>query len=122
MNAKENKREWANAAAASFVRKAGSLVVDANAKPSAKSRNRIDIVAYDVAADCIAFCAVRTADDMRRLCGVSRTARLALRRAGRAWARANGWRGAVRHDVIGVYGAPGELPVIDHVRNVEVCK
>lgn len=109
--------EWANTVAADYLRRCGSLIVDLNA---GRGRNRIDVVAYDVREDSIAICEVRTPSEANWFHGLSASGRQHLRRASRAWTRANGWRGAVRHDVINVYGRPGERPVIDHIRNVKV--
>ena len=109
--------EWANTVAADYLRRCGSLIVDLNARGG---RNRIDVVAYDECEDCIAICEVRTLSEAKWFRGLSASGRQSLRRASRAWTRTNGWRGAVRHDVINIYGRPGEKPVIDHIRNVKV--
>ena len=117
---------WGESVAAEHLRRAGLEIVARNTRPVERDeRLEIDIVAWDPARDEMVFVEVKqhakVSPHARRLQSVNRRKKLNLRRACNAWRRVNRWAGAVRFDVIEVYGVPGGgKPVIDHIPNVEL--
>ena len=117
---------WGESVATDYLRRAGFVVVDRNARPVERDeRLEIDIVAWDPKRDEMAFVEVKQHADLtpygRRLRSVNRRKQLNLRRACNAWRRINKWAGACRFDVIEIYGVPeGGKPVIDHIPNVRL--
>ena len=117
---------WGESVATEYLRRAGFVVVDRNARPvKLDERLEIDIVAWDPKRDEMAFVEVKQHADLtpygRRLRSVDRRKQLNLRRACNAWRRINKWSGSFRFDVIEIYGVPeGGKPVIDHIPNVRL--
>ena len=117
---------WGESVAANHLRRAGLEIIDRNTRPVEKDeRLEIDIVAWDPVRDEMVFVEVkqhaRLSAYARRLRSVTRRKKLNLRRACNAWRRVNKWAGAVRFDVVEVYGIPGEgQPYVDHISNVEL--
>ena len=117
---------WGESVATEYLRRAGFVIVDRNARPVRRDeRLEIDIVAWDRKRDEMAFVEVKQHADLtpygRRLRSVDRQKKLNLRRACNAWRRINKWSGACRFDVIEIYGVPeGGKPVIDHIPNVRL--
>ena len=117
---------WGESVAADHLRRAGLEIIARNTRPVERDeRLEIDIVAWDPKRDEMVFVEVkqhaRPSPYARRLRSVDRRKRLNLRRACNAWRRVNKWKGAVRFDVIEIYGVPGGgRPVVDHIPNVEL--
>ena len=117
---------WGEDVAAETLRREGLVVVERNSRPcSGDRRLEIDLVAYERDTDTMVFVEVkqRKCRDLRqrRLRGINRRKLLNLRRACRAWLRANSYFGPVRFDVIEICGSPeGGRPVVDHVTNVNL--
>ena len=115
---------WGEQVAAEHLRRAGLEIVDRNSRPVARDgRLEIDLVAWDRPTDTMVFVEVKQHARLtpygRRLRSVDRRKRKNLRRACNAWRRVNRWRGAVRFDVVEVYGVPGGgRPIVDHIPNV----
>ena len=117
---------WGESVATEYLRRAGLVIVDRNARPVERDeRLEIDIVAWDRRKDAMVFVEVKQhakpSPYARRLQSVNKRKRMNLRRACNAWRRTNRWRGAFRFDVIEIYGVPGGgEPVIDHISDVEL--
>ena len=117
---------WGEDVAASFLRHGGFEILERNTHPVRRDeRLEIDIVAWDRRKDTMVFVEVKqhakVSPHARRLQSVNKRKKLNLRRACNAWRRVNRWAGAVRFDVIEVYGVPGGgRPVVDHIPNVEL--
>lgn len=117
---------WGEAVAAEALRREGLVIVERNSRPCVWNRTlEIDIVAYERATDTMVFVEVkqhgRRSLRQRRLRSIDRRKLLNLRRACRAWMRANAYFGGVRFDVVEIYGVPGGgRPEIDHVTNVNL--
>jgi len=118
--------EWGEAVAAAYLRRNGYEIIDSNTRPVERdARLEIDIVAWERESDTMVFVEVKQHSHVsiysRRLRSVDRQKRRNLRRACRAWLRVNKWPGAVRFDVVEIYGIPeGGPPIIDHIENVEL--
>ena len=117
---------WGEAVAVDHLRRHGYEIIDRNSRPVERDeRLEIDIVAWDRKKDAMVFVEVkqhaRLSTYARRLRSVTRRKKLNLRRACNAWRRVNKWAGAVRFDVVEVYGIPGGgQPYVDHISNVEL--
>ena len=116
---------WGESVATDYLRRAGFVVVDRNARPVERDeRLEIDIVAWDPKRDEMTFVEVKQHADLtpygRRLRSVNRRKKRNLLRACNAWRRVNKWHGGYRFDVIEIYGVPGRRPEIDHIPHVEL--
>jgi len=118
--------EWGEAMAVEHLRRHGFEIIERNVHPVTNDqRLEIDIIAWDRASDALVFIEVKQHKAIspfaRRMRSVDRRKRENLRRACVTWKCANKWNGAVRFDVMEVYGVPeGGRPVIDHIRNVHL--
>ena len=118
--------EWGENEAVAYLRRRGYEIVERNSRPVEKDeRLEIDLVAWDRRNDAMVFVEVKQhakpSPYSRRLRSVDKRKRETLRRACNAWRRVNRWHGAVRFDVIEVYGVPeGGRPVIDHIKKVDL--
>jgi len=118
--------EWGETVAVEHLRRHGFEIVERNVHPVGNDlRLEIDVVAWERESDTLVFVEVKQHKTMspyaRRLRSVNRKKRENLRRACTVWKCVNGWRGAVRFDVVEVYGVPeGGSPVVDHVRDVHL--
>ena len=117
---------WGESVAVWHLRRHGYEIVERNSRPVDKDeRLEIDIVAWDRKKDAMVFVEVKQhakpSPYARRLRSVDRRKRMNLRRACNAWRRVNKWHGAIRFDVIEIYGVPeGGDPVVDHISDVEL--
>lgn len=118
---------WGEDIAAEWLRTRGYTIVERNVRPSRlDARLEIDIVAYERAHDTMVFVEVkqhaRRTEYDTLLRSVNARKRNLMRRACRAWLRANKWGGAYRFDVIEVYGEPEtrRRVEIDHVERVRL--
>ncbi len=112
-------KDWAITCAADFLRRRSHLIIETDAPCRVAGREvRIPLVAWDEPCETVAFVTVRTpATEGWR--NPTRKQRTETKRAGLSWKRRMKWDGAVRFDVIDVYGSPDKgRPVIDHVTNV----
>ena len=117
---------WGESLAAEFLRREGLVIVERNSRPCVWNRTlEIDVIAYDRQVDTMVFVEVkqhsRRSLRQRRLRSIDGRKLFNLRRACRAWMRANSYFGGVRFDVVEIYGEPGGgRPEIDHVKNVNL--
>jgi Holliday junction resolvase-like predicted endonuclease len=117
--------EWGESVAVDALRRKGMIILERNSRPCrADRRFEIDIIAYDKHSDAIVFVEVkqhrRRTDSQFRLRSVNRRKLSNLRRACKEWRMINSYFGAVRFDVVEIYGVPGELPEVDHITNVNL--
>ena len=117
---------WGETVAAEFLRRGGYEIIERNPHPvETDERLELDIVAWEPPSDTMVFVEVKQHAALspyaRRLRSVNRRKKRNLLRACNAWRRINKWHGAVRFDVIEVYGEPGGgRPIVDHIKNVEL--
>ena len=126
VNSSVERGAWGESVATEYLRRGGFEIVDRNPRPvKDDERLEIDIIAWDRRSDTMVFFEVKQHAHLspyaRRLRSVNRDKKRNLRRACNAWRRIHKWLGAVRFDVIEVYGSPGGgKPVIDHIPDVEL--
>ncbi len=118
--------KWGEVVAVDYLRRHGFEIIERNARPVAKDRRlEIDIIAWERKIETLVFVEVKQHKTIspyaRRLQSITKRKRENLRRACSTWRCKNKWRGALRFDVIEVYGVPeGGPPIIDHIRNVHL--
>lgn len=118
--------EWGENVATAALRLEGYVIVERNVRPCAWDRRlEIDIVAYDRAADAMVFVEVKQhsshCEGESRIRSVNARKLGNLRKACGVWRHQSHWRGAVRFDVVEVFGEPGRgKPEVDHVRGVRL--
>lgn len=118
--------DWGEGVAADYLRRAGFVIIERNARPCGFDRRlEIDLIVYDRASDTMVFVEVKQhrchSPYERRMRSVNRRKLRNLRTACNAWRRVNKYFGVVRFDIIEIYGEPdGGRPEIDHLTNVNL--
>lgn len=118
--------QWGEKVASEYLLRNKYEIIAQNVRPvKDDKRLEIDIIAWDDALETLVFIEVKQHSTLteysRRLRSITKDKKRNLRIACNAWRRMVKWHGAIRFDVLEIYGEPnGDTPIIDHIRDVEL--